>query len=527
VIERAIAGGTRRGSTPSARILVVEDDADLAAIVRRTLENRGYLTEWAADARELESAIDGFRPDLLVLDNHLPGRTGLAALTQLRVAGRDVAAVVLTAHAELRDTVHFVRAGAEDVLAKPFQPAALLAAVGRALERRALSLRARQFRERLEAERLSAARCATLVTIARDLIWRLDDAGRLAEANPASCELLGTLADRLVGRPVAELLTEASRGTLARALAAGTGEEVEVDLQVGSDTVPLALRAHAILDAEGRVVGHWVVGHDLRRQRRLSRELAAAEKRAGIVRLIGGLSHELSGALGSIVGQAALALRTAILAPVRDALKDIEAAALRSTELLCSLRAVAWTEAPRVAVPPEEVTRLAVATRAPLFAQNGVALDVRLAPALPPVRGRSTDLQRALEEILDNARHACTGWPGTRRVTLTLQPAADGGVEWECRDTGEGIPAGDLPRVFDPFFTRKGALGGRVFDGKVHGTGLGLTIVQAIVEAHRGTIAVGSEPSQGTVVRLRLPPVGATAPAAGPPRATCAADGRA
>jgi len=76
------------------------------------------------------------------------------------------------------------------------------------------------------------------------------------------------------------------------------------------------------------------------------------------------------------------------------------------------------------------------------------------------------------------------------------------GVEVTIADTGIGIPAEQLPRIFDPFFSTKGV-------GK--GTGLGLAITRRILEDHRGTIGVSSEIGRGTTFTIWLPAEGAHA----------------
>jgi signal transduction histidine kinase len=87
-----------------------------------------------------------------------------------------------------------------------------------------------------------------------------------------------------------------------------------------------------------------------------------------------------------------------------------------------------------------------------------------------------------------------------------------GAAEVRVRDTGIGIPAEDLPHVFDRFY--------RVDKARTRvsgGTGLGLAIVQTLVEAHGGTVAVESTPDVGTTVRVRLPlaPAVSAAPVVG------------
>ncbi len=79
-------------------------------------------------------------------------------------------------------------------------------------------------------------------------------------------------------------------------------------------------------------------------------------------------------------------------------------------------------------------------------------------------------------------------------LTTMAATDPDGTVQVRIADTGTGIPADDLERVFDPYYTTKPS-----------GTGLGLAIVHKIVEAHGGDIRLESEPGKGTVVTFRIP----------------------
>ena len=138
----------------------------------------------------------------------------------------------------------------------------------------------------------------------------------------------------------------------------------------------------------------------------------------------------------------------------------------------------------------------------------------RLAP-VPPVHGDFGELRQAFVNLALNAMEAM-GKGG--RLEIRLSPEPDGaGVELAIIDNGPGIPAELRTRIFDPFFTTK-----------EKGTGLGLSVVYGIVQRHRGSMELVSEPGQGTCFTLRFPAagvVGAPAPAAPPPPATPPAAG--
>jgi two-component system OmpR family sensor kinase len=135
----------------------------------------------------------------------------------------------------------------------------------------------------------------------------------------------------------------------------------------------------------------------------------------------------------------------------------------------------------------------------------GVVLEREVAPGTPDIRGDAARLEQALQNLAANAiRHTP---PGGRVV---LQASGDGpNVRVIVRDTGNGIPPEHLPRVFDRFYKVDAARSGTAVPS---GSGLGLSIVRAIVERHGGTVTAANAPEGGAVFTLVLPSV--TAPVA-------------
>jgi two-component system phosphate regulon sensor histidine kinase PhoR len=123
-------------------------------------------------------------------------------------------------------------------------------------------------------------------------------------------------------------------------------------------------------------------------------------------------------------------------------------------------------------------------------------LNVRIAEDLPAVAGRRSDLERAISNLVDNAIKYTDkgGW-----VSVEVEPG-DGQIAVIVEDTGIGIPAEDLPRIFERFFrvdkSRSRHMGG---------TGLGLSIVKHVVQAHGGSIEVDSKPGHGARFTVLLP----------------------
>jgi len=117
------------------RVLVVEDDVDIADVLRRSLRNEGYEVRTSADGIEALDLAAAFAPDLVVLDLGLPGLDGVEVCRSLRSDG-DVPILMLTARSETEDRVTGLDSGADDYLVKPFERQELLARIRALLRRR-------------------------------------------------------------------------------------------------------------------------------------------------------------------------------------------------------------------------------------------------------------------------------------------------------------------------------------------------------------------------------------------------------
>jgi DNA-binding response OmpR family regulator len=117
------------------RVLLVEDDTEIADVLRRSLRNEGYEVRTSADGIEALDVAAGFFPDLVVLDLGLPRLDGVEVCRRLR-ADSDVPILMLTARSETEDRVEGLDSGADDYLAKPFERRELLARIRALLRRR-------------------------------------------------------------------------------------------------------------------------------------------------------------------------------------------------------------------------------------------------------------------------------------------------------------------------------------------------------------------------------------------------------
>jgi signal transduction histidine kinase len=225
--------------------------------------------------------------------------------------------------------------------------------------------------------------------------------------------------------------------------------------------------------------------------------LLQAERLAALGELSAAVAHGLINPLAGIRAAAQLAREDARAgADVAEALDEVIAEVDRLDRRVKDLLDFSRPFEPRLEpVHASQVIQRAAALMEPGMREANVRLDLQLAPNLPQVWWDAEQMEEVLVALLANAVDAMPGG-GTLTVHGRLIAEAEGvdclGIEIE--DTGRGIRAEDLPRVFDLFFTSKPG-----------GTGLGLPLARKVVEKHGGRIAIESAPGEGTTVRLLFP----------------------
>jgi signal transduction histidine kinase len=213
-------------------------------------------------------------------------------------------------------------------------------------------------------------------------------------------------------------------------------------------------------------------------------------------KLAAGLVHELRNLLTAILGQAELLLMTSDdPAKSRERAHVIVKETARATQMLQNL-----LQFSRPHMTERQPCRLAEQILGVLelasydLRRDGVEVVTELGQ-VPPVSADTSQIQHVLLNLVQNARQAMAAHSGDRVLTVRLS-AVDGHARVEVLDTGPGIPADALPRIFDAFFTTK---------APGEGTGLGLWLSYAIVERHEGSLRAANRPGGGAVFTLELP----------------------
>ncbi len=214
------------------------------------------------------------------------------------------------------------------------------------------------------------------------------------------------------------------------------------------------------------------------------------------------VSHELRSPLGIIYGHAEL-LASESLGPLNEDQKQSSEIIMRRvlmlTDLVDDLTALLAAETQELRREEIDTTMLVYSLLADYrmrAEELEITLEAEIAEPIPWIHGDSTHLRRVFDNLVSNAFKFT---PAGGSITLRLKAVGED-LHIEVADSGEGIPEDKLERIFERFY--------QVESGSARrhkGTGLGLTLVKEIVEAHRGTIQVKSELGKGTTFTILLP----------------------
>jgi PAS domain S-box-containing protein len=368
--------------------------------------------------------------------------------------------------------------------------------------------------ERKEAEAAlaeSEARYRAQFDLASEGIFTLSPAGVIVDVNAAFAGMHGYTRAEMMNMSLKDLDTAASSKLVPermRRLLSGEVLTFEVE-HLHKDGHAFPMEVSASLVVSGGPPALLCFHRDITERKqaeeekaKLQAQLQQSQKMESLGTLAGGVAHDMNNVLGAILSLASAHIGTQPYgSPLHKALDTICKATERGGKMVKSLLSFA-RQSPAEnhkldmnAILREQVSLLERTTLAT------VRLHLDLEAELRPILGEAGALAHAFMNLCVNAVDAM---PENGILTLHSRNVDNGWIEVEVEDNGMGMPKEVLEKAMDPFFTTKEV-------GK--GTGLGLSMVFSTVMAHRGQMAIESEPGQGTRVRLRFPACDQEAPA--------------
>ncbi len=349
-----------------------------------------------------------------------------------------------------------------------------------------------------EALARSESRYRNLFESASDAIVTFDANGRFTTVNHAAESISGYRREELVGQWFAPMITDVD---LPRTLA-------HFQMALGGETGLFETRFYR-KDGEQRTIQVTYSSpqkdeevlcliRDVTDQKMLQEQLIQSEKMSAIGQLVSGVAHELNNPLAGIAAFAQLLLAEKRTSPEqRQSVETIYAESRRASRIVQNLLTFARQhEAEKGPTSIHQVLNDTLELRMYELRVRDITVHRDYDTSIPETMADAHQLQQVLLNILTNAEHAMEQ---VRRPThlLTVRTRALGDtIRIEVEDTGPGIPAHLLERIFNPFFTTKPT--GR-------GTGLGLSISLGIVREHEGRIWAENAPGGGARFVIVLP----------------------
>jgi two-component system, cell cycle sensor histidine kinase and response regulator CckA len=362
------------------------------------------------------------------------------------------------------------------------------------------------------------------------LAWLKDVEGRFLAVNKVFAEASGLGSpELLVGKTDLDVwpreLAEAYRADDAAVMASGRQKAVEEAIASVDGIRWFETYKSPVFASDGRIVGTTGVARDVtarknaeqevlraeEERRKLELSVLQAQKLESLGVLAGGIAHDFNNLLTTILGNADLAAAELPPdSPVRGLIDDIELATRRAADLCRQM--LAYSGKGRFVIQPISFNEL-VSEMGQLLSvstSKKATLTHDFAADLPTVMADATQIRQVVMNLITNASEAI----GDREGTITLRTGAlscnrdyfadaigDSGRHLpgryafvEVSDTGAGMNAETMGRIFDPFFSTKFA-----------GRGLGLAAVLGIVRGHKGAVKVRSVPGKGTTFRVLFP----------------------
>jgi signal transduction histidine kinase/FixJ family two-component response regulator len=537
------------------RVLIVEDSLDiLSFLAEDVLPYHGYQVAAATTGQEGLDKLSSTDPDLLLLDLELPDMSGIDILKRVQEDETDIPIVLMTAYGSESIAVEAFRLGAKDYIIKPFTTEQVI----EVLERTLIETRLRRekaeltdsLQRRVEQLTILSAVGKSVVSLMdiEELLSRIVEAGvYLTSAEEGFLLLVDRESDDLYLRAAKNLGNDQTQGFRLKVDDSLAGEVVRTgkpvrrggkgtgrDFKVKTGYLVRSL-LHMPLVLKGEVIGVLSVDNqlsavefseedqyllstladyaaisienstlyeELRKKmadlERSQQELLESSKLAAVGTLAAGVAHEFNNLLAAISGHTELGLVSDDMNEIKQALKVVIATVDRAKKVTQNLLTFARRREPRM-----EMTDVTEAVESPLrlmerdLEKSNIEL-VRRFSVVPPVVCDTGQMSQVCLNLLTNARDALLPEGGT----VTVEIREDGeDVIISFTDTGTGVPDRVLDKLFQPFVTTKGPLGG----GEMAGSGLGLSVSYGIIKNHGGTIEVETEHGQGSTFTIRLP----------------------
>jgi PAS domain S-box-containing protein len=481
------------------RVLVVDDENLILKIISDILLKEGYDVRTAFNC---EKALQLLKEDsfhVILTDIRMPEKNGIDLLEEVRTFNPDIPVIIMTGFASLVTAVEAVRYGAFDYLTKPLDYNKLKSVIKHAVDKYELVSENKRLLKELkelnatlelkvrernrDLENILSSTHESIMTTDRDLT--------IKSANPKTVEIFG---EDCIGRKLGDIIQGINFDSIVPQILSRSSYTTKHELRHGDRFLEISLSP--LVDFETQeIFGVIAVTEDITEKKKLEAQIIQSTKMSAVGQLAAGIAHEFNNILTGIIGYTSFAMSRTSIDQVRRDLKIVEKASSRAVEIVNKLLSFSRQKEERFQLASvDEVIEDTLALIEHTFQSDKIRI-LRHYGKIPPIRMNVGEMQQVILNLAINSKHAM---PEGGMIAINTE-LKDDYVKIDFSDTGIGIPKENLPRIFEPFFTTKGK------DGSKAGTGLGLSVVYAIIERHGGRIELTSEVGKGTTFTIWLP----------------------
>jgi PAS domain S-box-containing protein len=507
-----------------SKLLVIDDDESIRKVLTVTLRDAGYQVLVAENGEKGLKIFADERPEIILCDLRMPGMDGISVLKEIKARDPDKEVIVISAYADMDLAVKALQLKASDFITKPISTTALEVALKRAEERLDLTRELREYTELIEKRWLDTAEelaktyhfQKNLIESSIDAIIGCDPQGKVIIFNKAAEAVLGYRKETALGKlTIDHFFPPGKYDELKEKLYSSDygGQNrltlYETSLVAISGQLIPAQFSGAILHEGEEEIGSVAFFRDLREIRRLEQQFADQErllhqdKMISLGRLAASVVHEINNPLAGVLNYARLMLKIMRKGPLTEDYREkfsnylnlMENETNRCSQIVSNLLAFSRkSELEFTDVTINGLVEKCLMLSGHKLRLSNISLERTLQEGLPIVRGDYNQIQQCIINLIFNSIDAMPEG-GKLSVTTSYSPS-DRSVLIRVIDSGCGISKEDLPHIFEPFFTTK---------SEGQGLGLGLSMVEGIVERHKGAIEVTSEVGRGTTFTIKLP----------------------
>ena len=482
-------------------VLIVEDERITASAIRGALINLNYaISSIVSTSNDAVKEASAKKPDIILMDIKLRGtKDGIHAAKKISDK-LDIPIIFVTALTDQKILDRAKQTCPYGYVNKPVDEKELHSIIELALFRHEMEKRLKRSEEQYRLLFSSMREGVCIHEMMYDKSGKAVDY-RIIEVNPSFTAILGIPSKKAIGSFASELFKTGEPPYLSLyAKVAETGSPEYFEAYFPQFSKHFSISVYSL--GNNRLTTLFLDITETKRieeeSKKLQEQLIHSEKMAGIGTLTNGVAHEFNNLLQVLKGFLEFALKTKRPEDAEEALLRGISTSDRAAKIIKNLQMFSKEEISRkerssITGPIEAALAL---FKDHMKKQNIEVLRKYL--NTPELEINFSEMQEVFFNIISNARDAMLLEGGTLEIRVSQGKEY---VEVSFKDTGSGIKAENLGRVFEPFYTTKGAIGGN----KIPGIGLGLSVSHGIVRRHGGTIKVDSQVGVGTTFTLRLP----------------------